>query len=202
MNQSPHPPTLVTPRCPLFGQCGGCQYQDLPYDEQLRIKERRVRELFLTAFPGMDPAVFEPMVPSPKQYHYRCRLDMKFLKTRSQECFMGFTPVTHPRGACEAAACPLALEPISDFLPELKRQAMARIPLKYRNANLVVKSGDDGRVCWGGIGRRSLRQDEADYLWTEVEGRRVYFSLDTFFQANLSILPAVMQRIRGLGVLP
>jgi tRNA/tmRNA/rRNA uracil-C5-methylase (TrmA/RlmC/RlmD family) len=125
---------------------------------------------------------------------------MKLLKTRAGDVFMGFSPVGRNR-VVEATACPIALPAISDFLPELKRQAGARLPVKYRNANLVIKSGDDGRVFWGGIGRRSLKMNEADYLWTAVRGRRIYYSLDTFFQANLSILPVLMEYIIDLGIL-
>ena len=113
---------------------------------------------------------------------------------------MGFSPTGKNR-VVSAAACPIAMTVISDFLPELKRQAVARLPAKYRNANLVVKAGEDGRVCWGGIGRRSLRMNEEDYLWTTVRGRRIHYSLDTFFQANLSILPVLLEHILNLGVL-
>ena len=34
-----------TPGCPLFGECGGCQYQHLSYDKQLAWKTRQVGEL-------------------------------------------------------------------------------------------------------------------------------------------------------------
>lgn len=87
---------------------------------------------------------------------------------------------------------------VSDFLPELKKQAEARLPAKYRNANLVVKTGDDNRVFWGGIGRRSLTMKPEDYLWTVVSGKKIFYSLDTFFQANLSILPEVIERLTTL----
>ena len=40
-----------------------------------------------------------------------------------------------------------------------------------------------------------------DFFWTEVEGKRIFYSLDTFFQANLSILPALIRRIRESDVL-
>jgi tRNA/tmRNA/rRNA uracil-C5-methylase (TrmA/RlmC/RlmD family) len=42
---------------------------------------------------------------------------------------------------------------------------------------------------------------EEDYLWTEVEGKRIFYSLDTFFQANLSILPTVLRKIKGLNLM-
>lgn len=30
--------------CPHFGQCGGCTYQNLPYEEQLAMKESQIRK--------------------------------------------------------------------------------------------------------------------------------------------------------------
>lgn len=189
----------ANPVCPLFGLCGGCQYQDLNYQEECRRKSDALEELLKNAL-ELERLPLSPLVPSPREYDYRCRLDMKLLKTRAGDIFMGFSPAGKNR-VVEAVACPIALTAISDFLPELKKQAVSRLPARYRNANLVVKSGDDGRVFWGGIGRRSLKMNEADYLWTQVRGRKIYFSLDTFFQANLSILPAMMARIIDLGIL-
>ena len=188
----------ISPRCPVFGECGGCQFLDIAYEEELLLKERMLRELFFKASIPTD--IILPIQPSPKEYHYRCRLDMKFLKIKSGEMFMGFSPA---RGfkVVEVEDCLIAMEPVASFLPQLKKQACEKIPVKYRNANLTVKTGDDGRVFWGGIGRRSLRMDPDDYLWTDIEGIRIFYSLDTFFQANLSILPQLMSVIRSIGIL-
>src|SRR5258705_10203195 len=46
----------VEPRCPLFGRCGGCQYQHLAYSGQLGWKRRQMAGLLPhmagDAFPG------------------------------------------------------------------------------------------------------------------------------------------------------
>ena len=39
-------PDRTAPSCPLFGRCGGCQYQHLTYAEERRLKENQVREAF------------------------------------------------------------------------------------------------------------------------------------------------------------
>ena len=39
------------PRCPHFGTCGGCFYQSVSYENQLRIKEGQVRELLQDYIP-------------------------------------------------------------------------------------------------------------------------------------------------------
>ena len=51
IESSPH---RVEPRCPLFGRCGGCQYQNLSYGEQLDWKRRQVAELLLLGMPYRD----------------------------------------------------------------------------------------------------------------------------------------------------
>ncbi len=99
-------------------------------------------------------------------------------------------------------SCPIALPAISDFIPRLKEEVLQKLEEKpkYKRANLTVRTGDDGRVRWGGIGRRSLRLDPEDNFFTELNSRRIYYSLDTFFQANLSILPGLITVLEQMPV--
>jgi tRNA/tmRNA/rRNA uracil-C5-methylase (TrmA/RlmC/RlmD family) len=189
----------IQPLCSVFGQCGGCQYQDISYQRELALKQAYLQELFCSQ--GMMRADhLMPIVASPAEYYYRSRLDMKFLKIRDGRTFMGFSPL-NGKWMIEVGACPISMPEISNFLPQLKQEAIERIPAKYRNANLVVKTSDDGRVAWGGIGRRSLKLEEKDFLWTQVDGRKIFYALDTFFQANLAILPLLMKEIKDLNIL-
>lgn len=181
-------------RCPLFGRCGGCQHQDLTYSEELALKEARLKELL-----RLDEALYHPMVPSPQEYFYRNRLDLKLKQGKDGGISIGFTPVGG-RGIIEVDHCPVAQEPINAFLARVKREAKEKITPKYREANLTVRSGDDGRAFWGGIGRRSNELAPKDYLWTTVEGKKVHYSLDTFFQVNTSIIPKVFEVIKAFGI--
>src|SRR5579863_9232689 len=36
----------VEPKCIYFGKCGGCQYQHITYEEQLKIKQKQIADLF------------------------------------------------------------------------------------------------------------------------------------------------------------
>ena len=180
----------------MFGACGGCTYQDLPYEEELQLKEKRLHTLLGEQL-DFSPRCFESIVPSPEPYHYRTRLDLTLLRTKEEETFLGFMPEGKFR-IVPVEACAIARKSISDFLPQLKREASDRLPADYRVANLVVKTADDGRVAWGGIGRRSLQMKPEDYLWTEIRGKRIFHSLDTFFQANTFILPRVLDAIERL----
>jgi 23S rRNA (uracil1939-C5)-methyltransferase/tRNA (uracil-5-)-methyltransferase len=188
--------TSVKPLCPLFGTCGGCQYQDIPYEEELIRKEAILKEL-LTKELNLPKEVFESIMPSPGSYYYRNRLDLTLRKRNNGERQMGFM-LPGTQRLQEVTACPIARREINDFLPVLKAEAVRKLPEDYRVANLVVRVGDEGRVFWGGIGRRSLRMKEEDYFWTTVKGRKIFYALDTFFQANLSILERIVAKIEGL----
>lgn len=178
----------MLPLCPFFGPCGGCAHQNLSHQEELVLKEENFRKQFLAEL-QIDPSVIQPIVASPKEYHYRHRLDLALRRIKTGEILFGF--VGQDRRTIPVDQCPIAMKSVSDFLPELKKLAMETLPASYKVANITVKTGDDGRVLWGGIGRGSLRKNKEEYLWTEVDGKKIFYSLDTFFQANLSILPQV-----------
>jgi len=188
----------VKPLCPLFGTCGGCQYQDIPYEEELSRKEAFLKGL-LTKELNLPEEVFEPISPSPEVYHYRNRLDLTLRKRNNGERQMGFM-LPGTQRLQEVTVCSIARKEINEFLAALKVAAVEKLPDDYKTANLVVRVGDEGKVSWGGIGRRSLRMKEEDYFYTKVKGRKIFYSLDTFFQANLSILEKIVARIESLIV--
>ncbi len=66
----------VTPVCPLFGRCGGCQLQHVGYERQLSEKRSIVKESLLR-IAGVKVSV-EPVVRSPGEYGYRARVDLNF----------------------------------------------------------------------------------------------------------------------------
>lgn len=63
----------VAPRCRYFGGCGGCQYQHVAYEEQLRLKRKQVADL-MQRLGGFDPELVQPVKPCPQPYGYRNRL--------------------------------------------------------------------------------------------------------------------------------
>ncbi len=60
-------PDEIDPPCRYFGVCGGCTYQNLPYDRQLELKERQVRAVLSPVVPDLDE-VFEGIKGRPVQY--------------------------------------------------------------------------------------------------------------------------------------
>ena len=79
--------------CMHFDSCGGCSYQNLPYEEQLNLKEQQVHELLEPVIrsclnegendrndaPQVDISrLFEKIIPSPMQFEYRNKMEFSF----------------------------------------------------------------------------------------------------------------------------
>ncbi len=70
----------VEPRCPHFGECGGCRFQDLAYEAQLEAKVDQVRESLRRLGDIADPPM-EPAIPADEIYGYRNKLEFSFTQT-------------------------------------------------------------------------------------------------------------------------
>lgn len=65
--------------CRHFDVCGGCTYQNLPYEEQLRLKEMQVKTLLDGAVQPYDYGyTFEGIKESPRHYAYRNKMEFSF----------------------------------------------------------------------------------------------------------------------------
>ena len=64
----------ATPFCQHFGVCGGCKWQNLPYDEQLKFKQQQVYDQ-LTRIGKIQLPEFRPILGSVKTQEYRNKLD-------------------------------------------------------------------------------------------------------------------------------
>lgn len=77
-------PERVEPACRYFGACGGCQYQHLAYEAQLRIKRKQVADLF-ERIGGVRSEVIAPVVPCPQPYGYRNRIMVRSQWNRPEQ---------------------------------------------------------------------------------------------------------------------
>ena len=64
----------ATPFCEHFGVCGGCKWQNLPYEEQLHMKQQQVYDQ-LTRIGKVELPEFRPILGSVKTREYRNKLD-------------------------------------------------------------------------------------------------------------------------------
>ena len=64
----------VIPFCKHFGNCGGCKWQNLPYEEQLKFKQQQIYDQ-LTRIGKIELPEFHPILGSVKTQEYRNKLD-------------------------------------------------------------------------------------------------------------------------------
>lgn len=69
--------------CPVYKKCGGCQYQGVPYREQLKTKEKQVRKL-LSSY-----CTVHPIIGMETPYHYRNKVHAVFDHDRRGNAFSG-----------------------------------------------------------------------------------------------------------------
>lgn len=69
-------PEEITPACQHFGQCGGCTYQNLPYEEQICLKDKQIRQMMDEAVKGSYR--WEGVKESPAREAYRNKMEFSF----------------------------------------------------------------------------------------------------------------------------
>jgi tRNA/tmRNA/rRNA uracil-C5-methylase (TrmA/RlmC/RlmD family) len=104
----------VAPKCPVYGECGGCALQHASYDLQLEIKTTQVREL-LRRFAKLPEAPVDQILPSPSQWAYRNRISIHLDRQR-----VGFFH-RKSRDLVDVDHCPLASEEVNALLTDFRK---------------------------------------------------------------------------------
>ncbi len=209
-------PQRVDPACPLYGRCGGCQYQHLAYPEQLAWKRRQVEEL-LKHMAGLEFPV-APVIGSPKEYGYRSKITPHFATPRVAaglgEAGPGSaTPATtsppdFPIGflrqgtrfdLVDVPRCPIATEAINARLPEVRAGIRSGVAEgKYVRGATVLLRDAGGAVTtnYDEIVTEDVAQTVPQSGIATPKSLKLRFLARDFFQNNPFILPAFTGYVR------
>lgn len=185
LQPSPH---RVDPACPLFTECGGCQYQHLAYPEQLAWKESQVREIYQRIGGLENPPVLSTH-PSPRQYGYRSKLTPHWEKPRrgEQPGAIGFLRYGNRRQILDVPQCSIATEAINAELPAARqalRESYSKRGKKPKGGTLMLRDVMEGVVT---------RTDEV--VTERVGDFSFQFRAGDFFQNNPFILPELVEAV-------
>ncbi len=193
-------PVRIEPFCQLFGRCGGCQLQHLPYGEQLKWKTKTFQETIKrSARVELTPCV----IPAESPQHYRAKATFHVDRGR-----MGFFEPSSHR-VVEVEDCPLLEPAINTTLRAIKEDTPAGV--HTIDVALDMNSGKTTAVfytekTWLGMdvplsgalkgyevrakrrfqrgrGRRLLERGDTECSYT-VEGVVVEYAATVFFQVN------------------
>lgn len=170
-------PDRVQPGCPLFGECGGCQYQHLSYEKQLAWKTRQVGELMqhmaAIVFPVND------CLSSAQIWNYRSKITPHFEKGKDGDLGpIGFLAFGRRSQLVDVPQCPIAMDVINRELPAIREGLRANAGKFKRGATVLLRATQD-RV-------------ETDFRALAVEQvgeLKFQFLAGDFFQNNPFILP-------------
>lgn len=187
-------PERIQPRCPHFGDCGGCHYQMMPYPKQLETKHTVLRDQFARLGGIADPPVAE-CIPSPVEWNYRNAVQFHL----DREGKPGYQAASSHR-MVPIRECHLPEPAINEIWPLLEfdpQPGLERIQLR------AGRGGDVLLMLETGTGEApeveislpisvvSQSEGEAvtlageDHLMLEVKDLNFLVSADSFFQVNL-----------------
>lgn len=170
-------PDRVAPACPLFGTCGGCQYQHLAYERQLEWKRRQVEELLRHMAKIEHPVL--PVIASPRQYGYRSKITPHFHKPKGGEIgAIGFLRAGTRNAMIDVEQCPIAMTALNEQLRAVRAEARANQNAFRNGATLLMRAAVNGVLT---------RPDEIAV--EQVGAMKFEFQAGDFFQNNPFILP-------------
>ncbi|MBC7743075.1 MAG: class I SAM-dependent RNA methyltransferase [Bdellovibrionaceae bacterium] len=130
--------------CPYFPTCGGCAWQHIDESEQVHQKEIILQELFQKFIPGVDFNLL-PTIYSPKNLHYRNRIQLKRLGTK-----LGYFQ-RESHDIVDIDLCLIAEKEISDQIPMVKAKLRPttevqkfELKLNQKNEFEYYNIGDQG----------------------------------------------------------
>jgi len=178
-------PDRAEAKCPLYTRCGGCQYQHISYERQLKEKTRQVEEL-MQKLGGIDFPV-DPAHGSPKQYHYRSKITPHYNRPdRDGSQPIGFLQYGRRNRIVDVEHCPIATEAINEALPEARADARRAGGKKRRRrgGTLLLRHVLEGVV-----------NDPQEIVSERVGHVTFQFKAGEFFQNNPFILPELVEHV-------
>ena len=158
-------PRRAEPFCEHFGVCGGCKWQNLPYEEQLAFKTTQVRDQ-LTRIGRIELPEIAPCIGSERTQYYRNKLEFTFADRRwltREEVAAGDAIEAAPAlgfhipgmfdKVLDIRSCRLQPEPSDSIRSEVRRYCIEK-GYTFHNArnhtglmrNLIIRTASTGEV--------------------------------------------------------
>ena len=189
----------TAPVCEYFGRCGGCNWQHLRYEEQLRQKSEIVN--YVMGRNGLPGDVLRNCHPSNRPLGYRIRADLSFVKTGDGIVGGFLMPRSHD--PVDIGHCPLMVPRLSEAMPRIKKAVArwaAEVPTNHlfrvrivtdpAAENILVSPKLGGALRNIVQGMFVLRGEVLEparnpLLHYTIQGMRIAFDPDCFTQVNL-----------------
>lgn len=133
----------VKPPCPVFGLCGGCNWQHVEYSSQIMEKERIFADL-LWRSARVSPDCVLPVLPAPSPFGYRSRVQLK-VECRGGQIHLGFFRPKSHQVVDIPGYCAISQGSINAVLKRL-RPLVEGCPEAANLNQIDLARGDDERI--------------------------------------------------------
>ena len=131
-------PIRINAECKYFGNCGGCQYQHIRYEDQLKIKQQQIIELF-KRIGGFSEDKVAPVIACPQTFNYRNRILVRSQwNGKAKKLLVGFRK-RNSHWVVEINDCKIAEPALNKQIPEVRANPPKRGGIKI---NLRVAPED------------------------------------------------------------
>jgi 23S rRNA (uracil1939-C5)-methyltransferase len=192
----------IEPRCQHFMTCGGCHYQQMPYEIQVKAKTEILKDQLARIGKLVEPLV-QPAVPSPNPWNYRNHVQFH----QNKEGRLGFQ-AARSHEVVPIQECHLPEAALNELWPQLDLDPLPellRVGLRAGAGDellLVLESDTDKAFDFGvdfpiaavqiGLEKIHILSDRF-YLEMEVLERTFRVSADSFFQVNTAMAEAMVE---------
>jgi len=207
-------PERILPRCKHFGQCGGCHYQHLSYESQLKAKADVLRDQLQRIGKIENPPV-KATVAGPNPWNYRNHVQFHLTKD-GKLGFVDLTPNPSPKrrggNVLAITECHLPESSINSFWPQLEFEPgtnIERVSVRAGADNelmLVLESDSpetpeieiEAQISMAHVfDERAVVIAGDDHIVIKVLGREFRVSAPSFFQVNTAMAEKMVQYVLG-----
>ena len=201
----------ISAKCRHFGECGGCHYQNLPYESQLAAKTEILRDQLQRIGKIEDPPV-RPMVGCPNSWNYRNHVQFHLTEDGS----LGYVGANR-NTIIPIMECHLPEPSIDALWPQLEFEVDApfeRVSIRSGvddDLMLILESDELGAPeleLEAGISVVHLTEEDAlvmagdDHLFMQILERRFHVSAGSFFQVNTAMAEKMVTHLLAKLTLP
>lgn len=172
----------IEPRCPYFGACGGCNFQQLNYRAQLDAKVAIVRDC-LTRIGRINHAAEISIIGSPKDYEYRARAQWHV--DAQPRKFGYFKRNSHD--IIDVEVCPILTTQMQEVLTE----ARETIEWESFSSNIFEIEAAASGEQMSSIYSREILEPTSEISFA-ASGETYFYDADTFFQGNPFLIEALI----------
>lgn len=176
----------IEPPCKYFGRCGGCDFQQMPYEKQLEAKVGIIKDS-LQRIGKIELKEEIKVIASPKKFAYRSRVRWHVDTKRRK---IGYYQ-RNSHNVIDIKECPIITSRLQEILDELRET----IEWESFWSNIIeIEAANSGEKV-------SIFSDEIIEPTEEIEfranGKSFFYNAQTFFQANKFLIEQLIETAIG-----